>query len=167
MGRGDTSGVRAAEILSYFLRNPETADTVEGIARWRLLQQRVFAAVEEAQEAIEWLVMQHYLLRCPAPGTAPLYGINPDKRRQAEEFLKGRDGERPSLEISKVEIELKNRSPYLMIVTLNSGKTLHLAPNQISEAIDDLEVNGNPKVQKLTKSGQLSVHVVEHQQVGE
>jgi hypothetical protein len=29
------------QIVSYFLRNPNAADTLEGIARWRLLEERI------------------------------------------------------------------------------------------------------------------------------
>jgi hypothetical protein len=60
-----------------------------------------------------------------------------------------------------VEVILENRSPYLMLVTLNSGRTLHLAPDEASSAIDDGEVNGNAKVDKLASAGQLAVHMVE------
>ena len=37
----------AKEILSYFLRNPQAADNLEGVARWRLLEQTVHRSVEE------------------------------------------------------------------------------------------------------------------------
>jgi hypothetical protein len=62
-----------------------------------------------------------------------------------------------------MEVQLKNRSAYLTIVTLNSGKTIHLAPSEVSGAIDDLEVNGNRKVEKLVTTGKLSVQSTEHQ----
>jgi hypothetical protein len=65
------------------------------------------------------------------------------------------------LKEERVDITLTNLSPYLAIVTLNSGITLHLAPSQVSEPIDDLEVNGNLKVEKLVNVGQLAVHQVE------
>jgi hypothetical protein len=67
------------------------------------------------------------------------------------------------LKEERVDITLTNLSPYLSIVTLNSGITLHLAPNHVSEPIDDLEVNGNLKVEKLVNAGQLAVHQVEAQ----
>jgi len=64
-----------------------------------------------------------------------------------------------------MEILLRNRSPYLMLVTLNSGNTLHLAPTRASGPIDDIEINGNKKVDKLMKSGQISVSIVAPQHV--
>jgi 23S rRNA pseudoU1915 N3-methylase RlmH len=163
--RGRSKSERQAEILSYFLRHPQSADTLEGVARWRLMEERILTTVEETREAIESLVAQEYLSRIPTAGYVPLYGINREKQQEAEQFLRERKAERPPKENFKVEITLKNRSPYLMIVTLNSGSTLHLASGQMSEAIDDLEVNGNAKVEKLVNSGQLSIHTVEHQHV--
>ena len=41
------------EILSYFLRNPLAADTLEGVARWRLLDEVVYRKVEETRAALE------------------------------------------------------------------------------------------------------------------
>ena len=66
-----------------------------------------------------------------------------------------------------MEITLTNRSPYLLIVPLNSGTTLHLAPGQSSGTVDDLEVNGNLKVEKLVNNCQLSTQVVKHEHVAE
>ena len=63
-----------------------------------------------------------------------------------------------------MDVTLKNRSPYLMIVALNSGRTLHLAPEETSGPVDDQEVNGNAKVDKLVGVGQLAVAAVEHAQ---
>jgi len=165
--RGQRKRDVPAEILSYFLRHPQSTDTLEGVARWRLMEERILTTVEEARDAIEWLVEQKYLSRIPTAGNVPLYGINREMQGKAEQFLRGARAQRSPKEDGKVEITLKNRSPYLMIVTLNTGRTLHLASGQTSEAIDDLEVNGNAKVEKLVNCGQLSIHTVEHQHVGE
>jgi hypothetical protein len=61
----------------------------------------------------------------------------------------------------RVEITLTNRGRYLAIVTLNSGRTLHLAPSHVSDPIDDIEVNGNAKVEKLVNAGELALNHVE------
>ncbi len=66
-----------------------------------------------------------------------------------------------------MEITLTNRSAYLLIVPLNSGTTLHLSPGQCSGLVDDLEVNGNAKVEKLVNNCQLSIQSVEHEHVAE
>jgi hypothetical protein len=79
---------REAEILAYFLRNPRSADTLEGVARWRLLEEKIFSTVEDTREAIEWLVEQQYLSRISTPGKEPLYGIREQSEERAQRFLK-------------------------------------------------------------------------------
>jgi len=75
------------EILSYFLRNPLAADTLEGIARWRLLDEVVYRKVEETRAALEWLV-EHGLFRETATtGTGPVFCLNVDKISEAEKLL--------------------------------------------------------------------------------
>jgi hypothetical protein len=64
-------------------------------------------------------------------------------------------------EEERVEITLTNRGRYLAIVTLNSGKTLHLAPGHVSGPIDDIEINGNRKIEKLVNAGELALNHVE------
>ena len=52
---------------------------------------------------------------------------------------------------------LGNNTRQLLIVTLNSGQTLHLAPGGASGPLDDMELNDNAKVAKLRGSGVLSL----------
>ena len=53
------------EILNYFLRSPHAADNLEGIARWRLLEERIQRTVEETKESLDWLLEEGYLVRRP------------------------------------------------------------------------------------------------------
>ena len=46
----------AREIRHYLERHPEAADTVEGIARWWLMQQRFQQALGTVQQALDRLV---------------------------------------------------------------------------------------------------------------
>lgn len=78
----------AGEILSYFLRNPEAADNLVGIARWRLLEETVHQTVAATESAIRWLLAQGYLQEVPVPGTEHIFQLNPEKRKDAELFLK-------------------------------------------------------------------------------
>ncbi len=57
--------------------------------------------------------------------------------------------------------KVANKSRYLAIVTLNSGKTYHLAPGESSPPFDELELNGNRKITKLVNSGDLSLTTLE------
>ena len=54
-------------------------------------------------------------------------------------------------------MRIVNQTKSLLIVTLNSGVTLHLAPGQSSEPVAEMEVSGNEKVEKLRRSGVVSV----------
>ena len=77
----------AREILSYFVRNPQAADTLDGIVRWRLLSEVVHRKVEETSVAIEWLVEQGLLLETRSPGVGPIFSLNPEKISEAQCIL--------------------------------------------------------------------------------
>jgi hypothetical protein len=79
------------EVLNYFLRNPQAVDNLEGIARWRLLDEVVRRKVEETRKALEWLVRQKYLSKTMVPGGAPVFIINPDNIAKAKAFLSAPD----------------------------------------------------------------------------
>ena len=76
------------EVLAYFLRNPAAADSLEGIARWRLLEEAIHRNVVETQAALEWLVKQELLIASAESCTGRLFRLNPEKVNQAEELLK-------------------------------------------------------------------------------
>jgi hypothetical protein len=58
-------------------------------------------------------------------------------------------------------VRLTNKDTQLMIVPLRSGITLHLAPSETSQPIDELETNANDKVGKLVRLGLLEIAPVE------
>jgi len=78
------------EILSYFLRNPLAADTLEGVARWRLLDEVVYRKVEETRAALEWLVERGLLLETAVSGASPVFCLNIDRISEAEKLLAGK-----------------------------------------------------------------------------
>ena len=82
----------AGEILSYFLRNPEAADNLVGIARWRLLEEAVHRTVAATESALRWLIAQGYLKEVPVQGKEHIFQLNPEKREEAELFLKEMEG---------------------------------------------------------------------------
>lgn len=75
------------DILSYFLRNPHTADDLEGIARWRLLSETIRRSVEDTNRALEWLAEQGFLMRDITTGAGPIFRLNQVNRVRAEAFL--------------------------------------------------------------------------------
>ena len=77
----------AMEILSYFTRNPQAADSLEGIARWRLLDEAIHRSVQETETALGWLVDRGYLIESSRPGIKPIYRLNPDRIADSAETL--------------------------------------------------------------------------------
>jgi len=87
----------AKEILSYFLRNPQAADSLEGVTRWRLLEERVHRQLEDTDEALGWLVRRGFLVRVSFAWTEAVYQLNPENRSEAERLLgKAKKGGRKS-----------------------------------------------------------------------
>lgn len=84
---------RAAEVLRYYVENPGAVDTLEGIARWRLLDDFVRRRVAETEEALQWLVEHGYLERGDAlPAGTPVYRLSTRGAGEAARVLTD-DGE--------------------------------------------------------------------------
>jgi len=77
----------AKEILTYFLRNPEAADTLTEIARWRLMHETVRRSVEATENALNWLISEGYVREETRVGTQRIFQLNPERRADAESFL--------------------------------------------------------------------------------
>ena len=75
------------EVLDHFVRNPQAADTLEGVARWRLLRETVHRSVEETAEALEWLVAEGLLNETSTTYSKPIYSLNPQVIDEAKELL--------------------------------------------------------------------------------
>ena len=65
----------AREIMRHFAQHPDSIDSLEGIARWRLAQQRLDAIVDETAVALEWLVRRGLLQRIDIAYGPALYRI--------------------------------------------------------------------------------------------
>jgi hypothetical protein len=83
-------------VLSYFVRNPQAVDSLEGLARWRLLDEVVHLRVSETHEALAWLVERGILLQTEGPGRAPVFSLDPERKEEAERLLveSAADGDR-------------------------------------------------------------------------
>src|SRR4051812_6401843 len=96
------------EILGYFLRNRCAADTLEGIARWRLMDQVIHRELDQTRAALDWLVRNGCVLRTPHEGSQPIFRLNPERvldseRTLASHSLRGaQDSEMPSLTIDSM-----------------------------------------------------------------
>jgi hypothetical protein len=75
------------QVLEYFLRHPETADSLEGIARWRLSEERARQVLQSTQVVLEWLVASGYLERIESTAAAPLFRLNRARMAQAQQLV--------------------------------------------------------------------------------
>ena len=73
--------------MRYFVQHPEAADSLEGIARWRLIEQRTRDLVAETSDAVEQLVDEGLLERVTLPGGQTLYRLRPDQADVARRLV--------------------------------------------------------------------------------
>lgn len=78
------------QVLSYFVRNCRTADTMEGVARWRLLEERLRRSLRQTETAVTWLVKEGYLEQVVPEGSdAPIFRLKASRYSDAVRFLRG------------------------------------------------------------------------------
>jgi len=77
----------AREILAYFLRNPQCADDLHGITRWRLLDQMIHHALHDTRAALDLLVRLGYLNKESITGADPIFRLNTDRQSDALTFV--------------------------------------------------------------------------------
>lgn len=88
----------AMDVLGFFLANRNVSETIEGVARWRLLELTVHRTVQETKRAMEILVERGFLKRTPVRGSEDLFSLDDEQRDVAKSFLqdqrkKGEDSE--------------------------------------------------------------------------
>lgn len=76
----------AKRVLRFLQSNPGAKETLEGIAEWWLMQERITEAVNQVSEAVAWLVAKGYLERKNS-GISTIYKINPSKRSDIARLL--------------------------------------------------------------------------------
>lgn len=81
----------ARQVLSYFVRHPQAIDNLEGIVRWRLLQEKIYSTLQDTESALTWLVKEGYLREEANPGGDPLYRLNTAQAESALAFLASED----------------------------------------------------------------------------
>ena len=62
-----------------------------------------------------------------------------------------------------MSLMIKNKTRQLMTVTLNSGETLHLAPDEVSQPLSEIETANNVKIQRLSNEGMVETTTVSDQ----
>ena len=86
----------AKQILRYFSRNPEATDTLEGVARWRLLDETIQSNLETVMRVMAWLVSEGVLVKESRPGSAPLFRLNSGETQKIQTLLSDPQGEHKS-----------------------------------------------------------------------
>lgn len=71
------------EILGYLLRNPSGEDSIEGIAEWWLLEQRIMQARQEVRQALVALQKRGYVESRTVRGGVTVYRLNRDRNGPA------------------------------------------------------------------------------------
>jgi len=75
------------DILGYFLRNPQAVDSVEGVARWRVMEEQVHRTLEQTQSALAWLLTEGYLEELETASAGRIVRLNPERQAVAARFL--------------------------------------------------------------------------------
>jgi len=76
--------------MRYFVQNPHAADSLEGIARWRLLEMRVRDVVGETDVALSQLVGRGLVERIDVAGGPDLFRLNAERAEAARMLLEER-----------------------------------------------------------------------------
>jgi hypothetical protein len=83
---------RTCEVLSFFLRNPQISDSVEGIARWRLLDEVIFRGIRETEAILDELVALGFLEEVTAVGAPRMFRLRKEASSQAAAYMRQRSG---------------------------------------------------------------------------
>jgi hypothetical protein len=62
--------------------------------------------------------------------------------------------------------KIENLTTRLVILPLNSGRTLYISPKNTSEDVLNVEVKDNSMVKRLRERGEIALHPVEERKVG-
>lgn len=89
MDTGDPSPLPELEreILGYLLRNPSGEDSIEGIAEWWLLEQRIVQARQEVRNALAALQDRGYVESRTVGGGVRVYRLNQVRKNAAKAHL--------------------------------------------------------------------------------
>jgi hypothetical protein len=75
------------ELLNYFVQNQHAVDSLEGLTRWRLLEEQVHRTVQETEPALRWLVAEAFLEEVRPTGSVSLFRLDPNRLADAIKFL--------------------------------------------------------------------------------
>ena len=79
----------AHAILRYLSKNPDAGDTLEGIAEWWLLKERIDREVSEIERAVSYLVHQGLVIEKKIESRKGWFQINKERFDEIFECIEG------------------------------------------------------------------------------
>ena len=150
MSQDDAGSIEqlAGEIQEYLDRNPQAADTLEGIVAWWMRRQRFERSAQQVARALDHLVGIGAVKLYRAPGNRWLYC----GRGRAEDIAGTLNSEGPM--VAKIE----NLTDKPIWLRLNSGESITIAPHALSADLPEHEVDGNAQLNKLAERRTIARH---------
>lgn len=84
--------VPSDQILAYLAQHPEAEDTIEGIEKWWLLEQRIRYATEDVEASVQELVRKKFLVTRECIEGRTYYRLNQAKEQEICSLLRQRQG---------------------------------------------------------------------------
>ena len=72
-----------------FFAQLQSGRTLEGIARWRLLEEQVHRSFQQTESALAWLVEQGFLEEVETVGSSRIFRLAPQGQEKTARFLAG------------------------------------------------------------------------------
>lgn len=173
----------AREILSYLSEHPQAQDSLEGVMQWWLLEREIRRWTVPVRSALASLVADGLVLERKVGSGRTLYSVNTQRLQEVRAIVgppslrvADREGSsqvervtpdshrrRPWRQEANDEMSMKitNKSRQGLVVPLNSGTAIHLAPGETCDPLDDFETAANAKIEKMSSSGLIALARVE------
>ena len=144
----------AGDVLDYLAAHPDAEDTLEGIIEWWLERQEIIRHTGTVKAAVDDLVARGLVIERKGHDARTFYRVKLKNRSALPHSRRGWvDKERS---FHSMPLKITNRSGHLLIIPLNSGRTIHLAPGEASDAIEDYELEKNEHVARLEHNGLIA-----------
>ena len=75
-------------ILNYLMNQPSAKDTLEGIAEWWLLKEKIICTVDMVSNSVNGLVAKGYLVQKKHQDQSRVYEVNKEKLEEIKSSLK-------------------------------------------------------------------------------
>jgi hypothetical protein len=87
----DVNAMLTHEVLSYLIEHPEAQDTVEGLAEWRLLDQRIRQSVSEVTAVLNDLLKRDLVVARHGADGRIHYRVNLERQDEIRRLLGRRE----------------------------------------------------------------------------